>query len=71
MDESPYSKREQDEYRRDVLATLARIEQQVIKTNGRVTHLETWQQYMIGYGAAMGTLLVPVFIYFVTKVFFP
>ena len=38
----------QNEVNKNVLATLERIEQQVIKTNGRVTSLEGWRWKVIG-----------------------
>ena len=69
MSEAPYSKREQDTYREDVLATLGRIEAQTIKTNGRVTALEArqdksenWQSFMKGGLAVVTALLVPVLL---------
>lgn len=57
MDE-PYTKREQDEWRRDVKDTLDRIETQTKKTNGRVSSLEDWKSWAIGALA----VFVPIFI---------
>lgn len=38
MNDDPYTKREQDEWRNDVKDSLNRIEAQTIKTNGRVSN---------------------------------
>lgn len=55
-DDSNYSKRELDHYFGDIKETLrnqneilARIETQVLKTNGRVNRLEFWRN-AIGWG---------------------
>ncbi len=55
-DDSNYSKRELDHYFGDIKETLrsqneilARIETQVLKTNGRVNSLEFWRN-AIGWG---------------------
>lgn len=66
MDDAPYSKREQDAYRTEVLDTLGRIEDQVKKTNGRVSSLEKWQSYVIGFCGCLTLLFIPVLIYLVT-----
>lgn len=50
-DETPYSKREQDTYREEVLASLDRIEKQVVYTNGKVRKI-------ILAMVAMGFLLI-------------
>lgn len=42
--DSSFSKRELDHYFQELNKTLARIETQVIKTNGRVTVLELWKE---------------------------
>lgn len=67
-DENSYSKREQDHYFSDMFdrmdkqdITLARIEAQTIRTNGRVSRLEWWRGTIIWclgiIGAALITLL--------------
>ena len=42
--DSSFSKRELDHYFQELNKTLARIETQVIKTNGRGTVLELWKE---------------------------
>jgi len=56
-----YTKREQDEYRREVLETLSRIEKQVCMTNGRVDALENWRWGIAG-GLAVITFILPFLI---------
>lgn len=53
MQEEPYQNREIREMFDDVKATLDRIEKQTTKTNGRVSTLEKWQSYVIGFCAAV------------------
>ena len=65
MSEEPYQNREIREMFDDVRAALGRIEAQTIKTNGRVSKLERWQSYVIGFCAAITVglfSLVPVVI---------
>lgn len=72
MKEPPYTKREQDLYRLEVIATLNRIEAQTTKTNGRVSKLEEdqdaieqWQAYLKGGMAVLSLMVVPVLIYLI------
>lgn len=65
MNEEPYQNREIREMFDDVKATLSRIEEQTTKTNGRVSTLEKWQSYVIGFCAAITVglfSLVPIVI---------
>jgi hypothetical protein len=43
-----YSQREIDHFIQDIRETLVRIENQVIKTNARVTALEKWRWFLAG-----------------------
>lgn len=45
--EPDYSNREIDKMFTDIMATLHRIEEQVVKTNGRVNALEIWQKTLM------------------------
>lgn len=46
--ETPYSNREQDSRHNELVDYLKRIEAQTVKTNGRVTKLESWKSYIAG-----------------------
>lgn len=61
MEPTPYSNREIAEMFQDVRATLARIEGQTTKTNGRVNVLEGWRNWINGGMAAFAIILVPIF----------
>jgi hypothetical protein len=72
MEDAPYTKREQDAYRKEVLGTLGRIEEQTKKTNGRVSNLEerqermeSWQNFMKGGLSVLSLMVVPLLIYFI------
>ncbi len=45
--------------------SLGEILKQTKITNGRVSKLERWQSYVLGFCAAVTLLLVPVLIYVV------
>lgn len=62
MTEKNYSKREIDEKWSDIANALSRIEIQTTTTNGRVTKLERWQSYVLGFCACMSLLLFSVVI---------
>ena len=47
--------------------TTIRIEQQVMKTNGRVSSLEKWRAYTVGAFAVVTALFIPIIIYFITN----
>lgn len=53
--------------RAETIQTLERIEQQTIKTNGRVSGLERWQSRLQGGIAILTVLVVPIAIYVITK----
>lgn len=59
-DEVPYSKREQDEYRRDVIQRLDRIENQTIQTNGKVAELQKWRYFITGGMSVLTLILLPI-----------
>ena len=59
---APYQNREIDEKFGDIKDALYRIEQQTIKTNGRVGKLERWQAYVLGFCACLTVLIVPIAI---------
>jgi hypothetical protein len=60
MPETPYMNRELDEQFNDIKNTLGRIEAQTTKTNGRVSKLEHWQAYVVGFCGAVTLLVLPV-----------
>ena len=45
-----------------------RIETQTTRTNGRVTKLERWQSYVIGFCAAITALILPLIYIVIEKV---
>jgi hypothetical protein len=48
--------------------TLDRIETQTVRTNGRVSKLERWQSYVIGFCACVVLILLPV-LFLVAQIF--
>lgn len=62
MNEEPYQNREIREMFEEVKSTLTRIETQTVKTNGRVSKLETWQAYVLGFCACISIFIVPIAI---------
>ncbi len=67
MVELPYSNRELDHRFTEVSGKLDLIIQQTTKTNGRVSSLERWQSYVLGFCAAVATLLIPIFFMLLSK----
>ena len=66
--DKPYSKREIDQkfeqstklsegFETDIRQALTRIETQTSMTNGRVTRLERWQSYVVGFCACVSLIL--------------
>ena len=71
--ERNYSKREIDSmiaslgkedqtFKQDIRESLTRIESQTVMTNGRVTKLERWQSYVVGFCACLSLMLFSLFI---------
>lgn len=46
---------------------LERIEAQTVKTNGRVSTLERWQSYVVGFCVCIGFVLFSILIPFATS----
>lgn len=65
MNEEPYQNREIDEMIRDIKETLARIEIQTTKTNGRVNELEKWRWMILGAFALFSMILFPIALLFI------
>jgi hypothetical protein len=57
----PYSNREIDGHFHEMKETLCRIENQVTKTNGRVSSLEAWRNFTVG-AVAVITVLLPFIV---------
>lgn len=57
---APYSNREIDAHFAEIKETLRRIEQQTVRTNGRVTQLEMWRSYVVGAVAILSTIVLPI-----------
>lgn len=62
-----YSNRELDQKFGTVHDKLDLILGQTTKTNGRVTRLERWQSYVLGFCAAISALIVPIILYIVRQ----
>jgi hypothetical protein len=60
MQETPYSNREFDFHFNEVKETLARIEKQTTKTNGRVDKLENWRSYILGGFGIVTFIVIPL-----------
>jgi hypothetical protein len=72
METKPYSKRELDHFiqelasqiresAQDLSKQLDRIEIQTMKTNGRVSKLELWKQWITGGSGVLTLVVVPLF----------
>ena len=61
--------REEQTYREWVKETLTEINTQTLKTNGRVSKLEKWQSYVLGFCACMSLLFLSIAIPFMLQVF--
>lgn len=62
-DEAPYTKREEDQWRESVSSVLNEILGQTKKTNGRVTKLEVWRGILLGGGAVVTAIVIPLVVY--------
>ena len=62
MNEEPFKNREILEMFGDVKQDLTEIKEQTKRTNGRVTKLEQWQSYVLGFIAAISLVLVSVVV---------
>lgn len=58
--DEPYRNRELDQIFDDIQKTLIRIETQTTRTNGRVSSLEGWRQYIVGAVSVLVIVVVPV-----------
>lgn len=67
MSDNTYTTRELEAHFGDVKESLTRIEQQVIKTNGRVSSLENWRWFVTGGLAVISILVIPMVIYIFTS----
>ncbi len=78
MEPSQYANREIDAkfsnllehmkgFETDTADSLERILEQTTRTNGRVTKLERWQSYTLGFCAAISLLLIPVIIFLIEQ----
>ena len=63
MPEEPFKNREILEMFNDLKGGNKRIEEQVIKTNGRVTALERWKYIGMGATSVLSFLVVPILIW--------
>lgn len=58
-----YTKRELDSHFTEIKDSLYRIEQQTIKTNGRVNKLESWRSLLVGAWFVAYCMVIPLSIY--------
>jgi hypothetical protein len=61
--EKNYSKRELDTHFEEIKEYLVRIENQTVRTNGRVNKLENWRSVLIGGWAIVTFLVIPLLTY--------
>ncbi len=66
MDDS-YANREIDSKFEGVHGKLDSILVQTTRTNGRVTKLERWQSYVLGFLAAVSVLILPMVFLFIKE----
>ena len=62
MPEEPFKNREILEMFGDVKQDLTEIKEQTKRTNGRVTKLEQWQSYVLGFVAAISLVLISIVV---------
>lgn len=53
----------------DIQKTVARIEAQTVKTNGRTSKLENWQNFIMGGLAVITILMLPILFIVVNNYF--
>jgi len=63
-----YSNRELDRMFKEIQDTLQRIETQTSRTNGRVTRLEMWRQYILGALAIISMVVIPIVLYLANQI---
>ena len=57
VEENEYTNREIDRMFGEIMTTLHRIEEQTVKTNGRVSKLELWREtFMAKVGGVVATI---------------
>lgn len=57
-----YSNRELDHFFGDIKSSLKRIEEQVTKTNGRVSSLEKWRWMVVGGLMVLSAIVLPIVV---------
>jgi len=60
MADTEYSKREIDNFMKEIHEKLDLILQQTTKTNGRVGRLEVWRGYITGGLAIISAIILPI-----------
>ena len=65
MDDAQYSNRELDSKFESVHGKLDSILTQTTKTNGRVSSLEKWQSYVLGFCACLTIIVLPTLFFLV------
>lgn len=71
MTDEEYSAREINQILVPIRDALTRIENQTVKTNGRVSNLEGRQNFLNGGLAVLAILVVPIVIWLITHGFAP
>ena len=56
------ARKEDDDFKFNISQSLTRIETQTSMTNGRVTKLERWQSYVVGFCACLSLLIFSIII---------
>jgi hypothetical protein len=64
-----YTNRELDNHFDEIKVTLTRIENQVVKTNGRVGSLENWRWLITGGLTVIVILIVPIILSIINNSF--
>ncbi len=56
------ARKEDDDFKLNISQSLTRIETQTSMTNGRVTKLEKWQAYVVGFCACLSLLIFSLLV---------